>query len=357
MVKFKYYNSGSTFNSNALSNDDIAFVEDSKSIYTHGVEFKPNIYAEDVVIRDTIPNANGHAYVDLGLPSGTLWATMNVGASSETDYGNYYKYGYGSTQWENSSAGYYGTETPLQRSLDTANQVWGGGWHTPTQTQCRELINKTTVTITTIDNIKCAKFTAQNGNYIVLPFGGSCQYNYGSNPFNRGTYLYYMSSTPAGVNYIGGLNSSGASVSYTNYIARYSGVSVRPVLGPQQSITDVLKEQEQADWSNNNAASKGYIINKPSSLPASNFTVKYYSKSTNSSANTPTITNAGCATYIYYNSASSAITLTLPTTSSYIIEDGVDSIEIPAGGYAEVSFAHVYISSDYKYLVRSWVSD
>ena len=45
-----------------------------------------------------IPNGvrhfhHGHEYADLGLPSGTKWATMNVGASSETDYGNYYQYG------------------------------------------------------------------------------------------------------------------------------------------------------------------------------------------------------------------------------------------------------------------------
>ena len=36
------------------------------------------------------PNANGHEYVDLGLPSGTLWATMNVGATSAVDYGYYF---------------------------------------------------------------------------------------------------------------------------------------------------------------------------------------------------------------------------------------------------------------------------
>ena len=36
---------------------------------------------------------NGHAYVDLGLPSGTLWATMNVGANSETDTGLYFAWG------------------------------------------------------------------------------------------------------------------------------------------------------------------------------------------------------------------------------------------------------------------------
>jgi hypothetical protein len=32
----------------------------------------------------------GYQYVDLGLPSGLLWATRNVGATSDTDFGNYY---------------------------------------------------------------------------------------------------------------------------------------------------------------------------------------------------------------------------------------------------------------------------
>ena len=36
---------------------------------------------------------NQHEYVDFGLPSGTLWATMNVGASSETGTGTFYKFG------------------------------------------------------------------------------------------------------------------------------------------------------------------------------------------------------------------------------------------------------------------------
>lgn len=75
----------------------------------------------------------GHAYVDLGLPSGTKWATMNVGASSETGYGSYYGYGQGSTVWSASIAPYRGTETPLSASRDTARVVWGGNWHTPTQ--------------------------------------------------------------------------------------------------------------------------------------------------------------------------------------------------------------------------------
>lgn len=47
---------------------------------------------------------NGHAYVDLGLPSGTKWATMNIGASSVTDYG--LKFQWGDTQgYTNSQCG------------------------------------------------------------------------------------------------------------------------------------------------------------------------------------------------------------------------------------------------------------
>ena len=38
-------------------------------------------------------NTNGHEYVDLGLPSGTLWATCNVGASKPEEYGNHFAWG------------------------------------------------------------------------------------------------------------------------------------------------------------------------------------------------------------------------------------------------------------------------
>jgi len=65
-------------------------------------------------------NTNGHTFVDLGLPSGTKWATMNVGAESETDYGNYYMYGKGATQYNSSDTAYAGIEDPLDLSVDTA---------------------------------------------------------------------------------------------------------------------------------------------------------------------------------------------------------------------------------------------
>lgn len=62
---------------------------------------------EDTTGRSII---DGYEAVDLGLPSGTLWATMNVGATSETDYGNYYKYGNGATAGATDTTYYTGVE-------------------------------------------------------------------------------------------------------------------------------------------------------------------------------------------------------------------------------------------------------
>lgn len=92
------------------------------------------------------PPTPSHEYVDLGLPSGTKWATMNVGANSITDYGNYYQYGKGTATYQETSGDtvYEGTENPLAASADTAAQVWGGSWHTPTCTQYKELFYNTT---------------------------------------------------------------------------------------------------------------------------------------------------------------------------------------------------------------------
>ena len=119
----------------------------------------------------------GHAFVDLGLPSGTKWATMNVGANSMTDYGNYYQYGKGADDYfvTSGQSDYSGIENPLATSADTAAQVWGGNWHMPTSAQCQELINNTTYSWETNFNgsgINGGKFTAQNGNYIFFPANG-----------------------------------------------------------------------------------------------------------------------------------------------------------------------------------------
>ena len=175
---------------------------------------------------------NVHEYVDLGLPSGTKWATMNVGASSETDYGNYYEYGKGAAQYAETSgdSAYSGEENPLAASADTAVQVWGGPWHMPTRAQIEELIANTTykwVTKYKGSTINGGTFTAKNGAVLFFPAAG---YWSNGSPIDLGNDGRYRGSSPktSGLAcYLKFLN-SGKDVYVGN---RKHGYSVRPVIG------------------------------------------------------------------------------------------------------------------------------
>ena len=174
---------------------------------------------------------NVHEYVDLGLPSKTKWATMNVGASSETDYGNYYQYGKGASQYAATSgdSNYSGEEDPLDSSVDTAVQVWGGQWHMPTKAQMEELTANTTYKW--VENYKNSgtngyTFTAKNGAVLFLPAAGIL---FNGSLRNVGVIGYYWGSSPSGslgAYYLYFKNGSKeVSSSY-----REQGYSVRPVV-------------------------------------------------------------------------------------------------------------------------------
>ena len=123
------------------------------------------------------PKANGHDYVDLGLSSGTLWATMNVGASKPSEAGLYFQWGdtsgYTADQvgngegkkkfsWadykfsiDGSSSNFskYTTSgATLELADDAAHVNMGGDWHMPTPDQINELIDNTTTAWTTSDD-------------------------------------------------------------------------------------------------------------------------------------------------------------------------------------------------------------
>ena len=183
---------------------------------------------------DSGPNTNGHEYVDLGLPSGTLWATMNVGATSETGFGNHYQYGKGAStvQETYSQNSYTGAENPLDLSKDTARQVWGGDWRMPTKNEYSELLSNTIyqwVTDYQGSGVNGATFTAQNGNVLFIPAAG----DYTNGQINgENTYALLWTSTPE-------YNASGAWYFYSkdsakftkDAMARRAGYSVRPVIG------------------------------------------------------------------------------------------------------------------------------
>ena len=173
------------------------------------------------------PMIDNHYYRDLGLPSGTKWATMNVGASSETDYGNYYQYGKGSAQYAATSgdSDYQGTENPLSSSVDTARQVWGGSWHMPTSAQCQELIDECTWTF---DSNNSGYTVSKNGQSIFFPAAG-CFYE--GSQLDVGSFGRYWSSTPNGNFVACYLSFSSGSKNVGNGDSRSLGYSVRPVVG------------------------------------------------------------------------------------------------------------------------------
>lgn len=170
--------------------------------------------------------------VDLGLPSGTLWAKYNVGATSETEYGNYYQYGKGAAQYAATSgdSNYSGTEDPLDSSVDTAVQVWGGSWHMPTRAQMEELTANTTyqwVTNYKGSGINGSTFTATNGAVLFFPAAGlwynGSQYGVG----NEGDYCGSSTDGSSSAFYLY------FNIGYTsvNSNSRELGYSVRPVVG------------------------------------------------------------------------------------------------------------------------------
>lgn len=196
---------------------------------------------------------NGHAYVDLGLPSGLLWATMNVGASAPEEYGGYYAWGETWTKSEYTWANYRwcnGTKNSVTKynydhafgrvdnkerldlADDAAHVNWGEGWYIPTADDCGELINNCTWTWTTVNGVAGSCVVGPNGNSIFLPAAGDQK----DDGFQRGVGFYW-SSTLYGISAWGGQN--GLSSWYLHFDdspyqdmyeqTRYCGLSIRPV--------------------------------------------------------------------------------------------------------------------------------
>lgn len=126
----------------------------------------------------TTGTINGHEWVDLGLPSRVKWATCNVGASSPSDYGNYYAWGETVTKSEytEENSKTYGNENigiiSGNPRYDAARANWGGTWRLPSVPEMKELIDKCTWTWTSQNGNKGYKVVGPNGKYIFLPAAG-----------------------------------------------------------------------------------------------------------------------------------------------------------------------------------------
>jgi hypothetical protein len=129
------------------------------------------------------PDDNHPHMIDLGLPSGTLWACCNVGASKPEDYGGYYAWG--ETEEKNYySWGMYihcdgdwdtchniGTDI-AGTQYDAATANWGAPWQMPSFNQQEELQDKCSSEWTTLNGVVGRKFIGWNGNTIFFPLAG-----------------------------------------------------------------------------------------------------------------------------------------------------------------------------------------
>ena len=211
-------------------------------------------YGEDKTFTTLEGGGTNHEYVDLGLPSGTLWATCNVGATTPEGYGDYFAWGETESKvyysWpaynycngdyrqltkycSKSSYGYNGFTdhlTILEPDDDAATVNWGVDWRVPTKEEWQELLDNTTAIWTVQGGHNGRLFTATNGNCLFLP-AACC--HVGTIVYTGG---YYWSSTldlenPCDAWY---LFSTSGSCSMYNY-SRCDGLSVRPVRSARQN--------------------------------------------------------------------------------------------------------------------------
>ena len=205
-------------------------------------------------------NNNWHPYVDLDLPSGTLWAMMNVGARKLSDCGLYFQWGgikgYTKEQIElddgkkkfkydfsdykfsidesNTNFSKYTTKCEtLDLEDDAAHVYMGGDWHMPTPEQIQELIDNTTTTWTTQDGVNGRLFTSKKdpSKSIFIPAAGDAWD--GSVRGSRDFGNVWSSMLNTNYVYYGQLLyfDSGNAFLYSYY--RYDGFSVRGVVGGQ----------------------------------------------------------------------------------------------------------------------------
>ena len=237
-------------------------------IYNNAINFN-NIYMEKrslIILIIVILNYyslnifsqnNDYKWVDLALPSGTKWATCNIGAYYPEDCGNYYAWGLTNPDARQAfcSSNYSYLENPLNLPsyADVASKI-GKGWRMPTMEDFYELKEYCEWTWTHSKGFAGYNITGRNGNTIFLPASGyryrepneGFEYTYKKQMKkerivrkfgdlkNGNIYGYYWSSS---------LNSQNSTEkacclyfgkeSYNIYVAnRYLGLTIRPVYSP-----------------------------------------------------------------------------------------------------------------------------
>lgn len=191
----------------------------------------------------SISDGHGHYYVDLGLPSGLMWATFNLGASSQAGFGGYYAWGENDEK-DVYNAGSYtadpgfaiynnnGGDTELgEYSDDAARETWGDFWRMPTADEFKELLDNCDFTLEELNSTAGYKVTSKaNGNWIFLPLTGYA-YEETTAAYNT-EYLSRSLSSSDEYSFALALSDDNPSYNEVAYADRVLGYPIRPVHDP-----------------------------------------------------------------------------------------------------------------------------
>ncbi len=273
------YNLNVKLSSVSVYGKEYASCTSTKKIDIGRKEIKRVSFTQSTMYKGGYQIIDNYKFIDLGLPSGVLWAETNVGATLPADFGNFYAWGE-TAERETSSDGYNyydfanykyhdtidGVETftkynsgskllTLATSDDAAYTNWTTKCWTPTKDQVQELIDNTTATLNVSkknsngNEIEGVEFKSKNGNSIFLPYNGyyeGAYYNY----YYGGRYsplgCYWTNNLEPVENgssygftkykYVNGtylqIDSKNKDVAICTQYLRYYGMGVRPVANP-----------------------------------------------------------------------------------------------------------------------------
>ena len=144
-------------------------------------------------------------FVDLGLPSGTLWADRNIGATAPEETGDYFRWGE-TEPFRNNQGNPYknppkGIKEIAGTRYDAATAILGEGCRMPTEERFKELIQCCRWQWTQRKGVKGMKVRGPNGNHIFLPAAGYRYYSSGSLD-DVGSGGYYWSATATSGTYV-----------------------------------------------------------------------------------------------------------------------------------------------------------
>lgn len=187
--------------------------------------------------------------IDLGLPSGILWASYNVGATTPEEYGSYFAWGeiedkdvyywttYSHCDGVSNSCHDIGADISGTR-FDVAHMRWEGDWRMPTAEEFKELVYKCDYQVTTQNGVYGFKFTGPNGNSIFFPAAGY-RFNTGINKAGS-SGEYWSSTVRENKNYAYDTSMSADYVYWDCYINRFAGLPVRPVKRAEPALEDLV---------------------------------------------------------------------------------------------------------------------